>query len=452
VSVGSFAPPETRYARNGDVHLAYQTLGQGPPDLLSVTGSPGSHVEHFWEEPSIVRAARRFATYGRLILFDQRGSGLSDPVAPHEVPTMEQHVDDIRAILDEVRSPHAVLVSYLSGTAPAMVFAASHPERVEALILFGPYAKLTIDDDYPVGELTEADVDQLVAATLAGWGKASALPMFAPSMVDDPAFTKWWAQMERLSASPGTAAALVRKWFDIDVRRVLPAIRVPTLVLIRRNQLLITPAHARYVADHIVGAEYVEVEGRDLHFFTGETEAAFSAIEDFLGATHERAEPERSLGTVLFTDIVGSTAMAAQIGDVRWRDLLENYNHLVQRQLQRFRGRLVDTAGDGALALFDGPAQAITCARAIRDSVRALGIQVRTGIHTGELEHRADGGIGGIAVHIGARIMAQADAGEILVSRTIKDLVTGSSTRLESRGVHELKGVPESWETFAVVG
>jgi pimeloyl-ACP methyl ester carboxylesterase len=403
-----------------------------------------------WEDPAIARSARRIASMGRLILFDQRGSGLSDPVSLTELPTMDQHVDDIRAVLDAVGSKRTVVMGYLGGTGPAMVFAATHPERVESLVLFSPYARLTFDQDYPIGIPREA-VDQLIQATLATWGKGGALPVFAPSMVDDERFRTWWGQMERLSASPGTAAALIGQWFDTDVRRVLPAIRVPTLVITRRDQALITPAFTRYVADRIEGAKYLEVPGEDLHFFTGDTEPVFDAMEDFLGASHSDAEPERALGTVLFIDIVGSTETAARLGDARWRDLLESFVQLINRQLGRFRGRLIDTAGDGALALFDSPARAIAAARAIRDAVRALGLEVRSGIHTGELERRENGGIGGIAVHIGARIAAQGGASEILVSRTIKDLTAGSSVRLESRGLRQLKGVPDEWEVFAVV-
>lgn len=442
--------PETRYFVNGDFHIAYQTIGEGPPDLLSVISGPGSHVEQLWEEPAIARATRRLATLGRVILFDQRGSGLSDPVSPRDVPTMDQHVDDIRALLDEVGSERAVLMGYLAGTVPSMVFAATHPERVQALTLFGPYARLRVDEDYPEGVPSEV-VDAAVQVTLTTWGKGGDLAFFAPSMLGDERFQRWWAQMERLSASPGTAAALIRQWFDVDIRRILPAIRVPTLVIGRKDQQLITPTHVRYVAEHIQGAKLVEIEGMDLHFFTGDQDPVFAALEEFLGTTPSQAEPDRLLGTVLFVDIVGSTTMAAEIGDIRWRDLLESYDRLVERQLERFHGRLIDTAGDGALALFDSPARAISAARAIRDAVRGLGIEVRAGIHTGELERRDKGGIGGIAVHIGARIAGLADAGEILVSRTIKDLVAGSSTRLESRGVKVLKGVPESWEVFAVL-
>jgi len=438
--------PETKYARNGEIHLAYQTLGTGPPDLLAVSSGPLSHVEQIWEQPTLARVLRRLASYGRLILFDQRGTGLSDPVAPHEVPRLEEYVEDMRVILDEVGSKRAVVLGYAAGGAPAMMLAATHPERVESLILWTPYARLRIDDDYPIG-VTPDVVDKLVGLTLAGWGKGAAIPTLAPSMANDEPFRAWAAQLERLAASPGTAAALIAQWHDIDVRRVLPAIRVPTLVLSLKNQPVYSPMHSRYVADHIPGARFVELEGTDL---LDETDAMFRAIDDFLGASYHQSDPDRSLGTVLFTDIVGSTAMAARIGDLRWRDLLEAYNRILNRQVERFRGRLIDTAGDGALVLFDGPARAIACAEAIRDALRAIGLDVRTGLHTGELEERDDGGIGGIAVHIGARIMALAGPGEILVSRTIKDLVAGSSLRLESRGVHQLKGVPESWEVFAV--
>jgi len=443
------AIPETHYAVNGEVHLAYQTLGEGPPDIIDVIAGPGSHVEHMWEEPGIARASRRVASMGRLIFYDQRGVGLSDPVSLNELPTMDQHVDDIRAVLDAVGSSRTVIMGYLAGCAPAMVFAATHPERVQSLVLFGPYARLQVDEDYPIGFPREM-VDQLIQGTLATWGKGGALPMFAPSMADDERFRIWWGQMERLSASPGTAAALIGQWFEIDVRRVLPAIRVPTLVVARKGQVLITPAHARYVAEHIPGAQYLEVDGEDLHFFTGNTQAIFDAVEDFLGASHSDEEPERALGTVLFIDIVGSTETATRLGDARWRDLLESFIQLVQRQLTRFHGRLIDTAGDGVLALFDSPARAIAAARAIRDAVRGLGLEVRSGIHTGELERRENGGIGGIAVHIGSRIASLGGAHEILVSRTIRDLTAGSSIRLDSRGVRELKGVPEPWEVFAV--
>ena len=446
----STAVPETQYAMNGDVHLAYQTLGEGPPDIVWILGAPGTHVEQMWEDPAAARSLRRIATLGRLIIFDPRGSGLSDPVSPRDVPTIDEQVDDICAVLDTVGSQRAVAVGFLAGCGPAIVFTATHPERVESLVILNGYARLRIDDDYPIGIPNDV-IDQLVQATLATWGKGAALPIFAASMMDDDRYNRWWSSMERLSASPGTAAALLRQWFDVDVRRVLPSIRVPTLVIVRKDQSLFAPVHARFLADHIAAAQYRELEGGDLNLFTGDTQPLFAALEEFLGASHTHGETDRALGTVLFIDLVGSTALGAQIGDLRLRDLLESFQQLVRRQLTRFDGRLVDTAGDGALALFDTPGRAISAARAIRDGVRAIGIEVRAGIHTGELERQEGGGIQGIAVHIGSRIAALAGASEILVSRTIKDLTAGSAVRLESRGLQQLKGVPEPWEVFAVV-
>jgi pimeloyl-ACP methyl ester carboxylesterase len=290
--IASTVVPETLYAVNGDFHLAYQTLGVGPPDILSVIPGPGSHVEQMWEEPAVARTTRRLATLGRVIVFDQRGSGMSDPVSPRDVPTMDQHIDDIRAILDTVGSRRAVLFGYLAGCAQAIVFAATYPERVESLVLFGPYARLKVDDDYTIGVPPEV-VDQLVDATLSTWGKGGALPMFAPSMADDERFKTWWGQMERLSASPGTAAALIRQWFDLDVRRVLPAIRVPTLVLVRKDPPLITPAHARYVADHIGGAKYFEFDGSDLHFFTGDMQPSRISLAPATATPSQSGHSER---------------------------------------------------------------------------------------------------------------------------------------------------------------
>lgn len=444
------AVPETKYARNGDVHLAYQTVGTGVRDLLLVSSGPGSQLEQLWEQPSVARVIRRLTAYGRLILFDQRGTGLSDPVAPHQVPSIEEQVDDMRTILDDVASKRVVVFGYVSGGAPAMAFAASYPARVESLILWAPYARLRIADDYPIG-LSSSVIDGALALTLRGWGTAAAAPLLAPSLGNDLPFKAWWAQMERLAASPGTAADLAAQWSEVDVRRVLPNIQVPTLVLSPNDHPLYSAALARYVAEHISGAHYVELEGTDIQFYTGLTDSMFLALDDFLGMNHAPLDPDRSLGTVLFIDIVGSTALAAEIGDLRWRDLLEAHNRALSRQVERFGGRLIKTTGDGTLALFDGPARAIGCARAIRDADEAIGLRVRAGLHTGELEEREDGDVAGIAVHIGARIAALAGAGEVLVSRTVKDLVAGSPTRFESRGVRQLKGVPEPWEVFALV-
>jgi pimeloyl-ACP methyl ester carboxylesterase/class 3 adenylate cyclase len=442
-------PPETRYAINGSVHLAYQVLGAGP-NLVAVSSGPGSHVDYMWAEPSAARWLHRLASFSRFVIYDNRGVGLSDPVPTDAVPTMDEQVDDIRAIMDETGCERAVIAGSMSGCAPAMVFAASHPERVESLLLLGGYARLGLDADYPQG-VEQAEVDQIADAILSTWGSGADLSFTNPTMADDEIFRRWYSQMQRVAASPATAAAMARQWFEVDVRSVLPAIRVPTLVIARDGNMVFPAHHSRYLAERIVGASYLEFPGADLQFYVGDSGPLLDAIEEFVTGAPPLPSPDRFLGTVLFVDVVGSTQLAAQIGDARFGELIESFHQLVQRQLDRFRGRLVDTAGDGALALFDSPARAIACAESVRDGVRALGLQVRAGVHTGEMEHGPGGTIRGIAVHTGARVAALAGPGEILVSRTIRDLMAGARIRLESRGLHELKGVPGSWETFAVV-
>jgi class 3 adenylate cyclase/pimeloyl-ACP methyl ester carboxylesterase len=442
-------PPETRYAINGSVHLAYQVLGAGP-NMVAVSSGPGSHVDYMWAEPSAARWLHRLASFSRFVIYDNRGVGLSDPVPTDAVPTMDEQVDDIRAIMDETDCERAVIAGSMSGCAPAMVFAASHPERVESLLLLGGYARLGLDADYPQG-VEQAEVDQIANAILSTWGSGADLSFTNPTMADDEIFRRWYSQMQRVAASPATAAAMARQWFEVDVRSVLPAIGLPTLVIARDGNMVFPAHHSRYLAERIVGASYLEFPGADLRFYVGDSEPVLDAIEEFVTGAPPLPSPDRFLGTVLFVDVVGSTQLAAQIGDARFGELIESFHQLVQRQLDRFRGRLVDTAGDGALALFDSPARAIACAESVRDGVRALGLQVRAGVHTGEMEHGPGGTIRGIAVHTGARVAALASPGEILVSRTIRDLVAGARIRLESRGLHELKGVPGSWETFAVV-
>jgi class 3 adenylate cyclase len=362
---------------------------------------------------------------------------------------MEQYVDDIRAVLDEVGAKRAVIHGYLAGCTASIVFAATYPERVQSLILMSPYARLLVDDDYPIGFPPET-VDQAVQLNLQGWGKAGALQLMDPKMWADVGFRNWWARLERLAASPGTAATLIREWFNIDVRRVLPSVNVPTLVISRTGQALFNCELAKYVADHIPGAKYVELPGPEFHYFMGDTEPVFRAIEDFLGTRSTSWESERSLGTVLVADIVKSTELAARLGDARFRDLLESFRRLIVRQLERFHGRLIETAGDGVLALFDSPGRAIVCAQAVRDGVRGLGIEVHEGLHTGEVEETAAGRVDGIAVQITEAIAKLAGANEILVSRTIKDLVAGSSTQLRARGLQKLPGLDDEWELFAV--
>jgi pimeloyl-ACP methyl ester carboxylesterase len=444
------APPETRYARNGTIHLAYQVLGSGPPDLLVVGPGPNAHVDYAWMEPSLARFMRRLASFSRLILYDNRGVGLSDPVPGAAAPAMDEQVDDIRAILDETGSQRAVLMGNSAGCAPALVFAATHPRRVSSLILLSGYARLRAGAGYPQG-LDQAHIDQITDAILGTWGTGADLDLVAPTAAADDNFRRWYAQIQRMSASPATAAAMTRLWYEFDVRGVLPAIRVPTLVIARAGNATLPAHHSRYLADHIADAKYIEFPDTDLLYFTGQADQVLDAIEEFVTGMRPLPSPDRFLGTVLFVDVVRSTQLAAEIGDSRFAELLGEFIQLLGRQLDRYQGRLVDTAGDGALAVFDSPVRAIACAEAVRDAVRALGLQVRAGVHTGEMEHGPGGAVRGIAVHTGARVAALADPGEILVSRTIRDLVAGAPVRLDSRGEHELKGVPGSWEVFAVV-
>jgi class 3 adenylate cyclase len=355
----------------------------------------------------------------------------------------------VGVILDETGCERAVLAGYLAGCAPALVYAAAHPERVESLVLMGGYARLRQGPDYPFG-VDQAQVDQIADAVLSTWGSGADLFMTNPTMAGDENFQRWYAQIARMAASPATAAAMARQWFDVDVRAVLPTIRVPTLVITRAGNITFPAHHAQYLADHIADATYVEFPGADLQLFVGDADPILDTIEEFVTGMPPLPSPDRFLGTVLFVDVVGSTQLAATIGDSRFAELLADFVQLLRRQLTRYQGRLVDTAGDGALALFDSPARAIACAEAVRDAVRALGLQVRAGVHTGEMEHGPAGEVRGIAVHTGARVAALAGPGEVLVSRTIRDLVAGAPVRLESRGSHELKGVPGSWELFAV--
>ena len=441
--------PPTQYARNGPIHLAYQVLGTGPPNLVVVSSGPGSHMDHQWNEPHAVRWLRRTASFCRLVMYDNRGVGLSDPVPVDAVPTMDQQVDDVRVIMDATDCDRAVVVGHIGGAAPALVFAASHPERVEKLIVMGGYARLRHDDDYPCG-VDQDQIDMIAQTVLAGWGTGMDLPLTDPSMVGDEDFTAWYAQMERLAASPGAAEAMARQWFETDVRSVLPTITVPTLVIARADNALYPAEHARYLAEHIAGAKYVEFPGSDLHFFTEGANDVLDTIEEFVTGAPPPPSFDRFLGTVLFVDIVNSTKLAAEIGDARFRALLDDFHALIKRQLERHEGKLIDTAGDGALTLFDSPARAIACAESARDAVRALGIEIRAGVHTGEMERGSNGAVRGIAVHIGARVAALAGANEVFVSRTIHDLMAGAPIRFESRGMHELKGVPGRWEIFAV--
>ena len=450
---GGVTDPKTRYARSGEVHIAYQALGEGARDLLLVPGFV-SHVEHFWEDPGVARFLRRLASFSRLIFFDKRGTGLSDRVPDSELPTLEQRMDDVRAVMDDVGSNRAALIAPSDAGAMATLFAATYPERTTGLILYGCFAASAKDPDYPWGMTSDelAEHDRTITERWQhSWGQGALyLELFAPSMLGNERYEEWFARLERLSVSPGAAITLARMNRQIDVRHILPAIQVPTLVLHRKDDRVVSVEEGRYLAERIPGAKYVELSGADHWPWNGDSDSILQEVREFLTGTREIPEPDRVLATVLFTDIVGSTKLAASMGDRRWAELLEDHHQLIRRELDRFRGREIDTAGDGFLATFDGPARAIRCASAIREAVKGLGIEIRAGLHTGECELVGEK-MRGVAVHIGARVAALAGPGEILVSRTVKDLVAGSALAFEDRGPHALKGVPSDWQLFAVL-
>jgi class 3 adenylate cyclase len=440
--------PETNYARLGDLHLAYQVLGEGPPDILMLD-QWSSHVEAQWDVLPLATFRERLASFGRLIMFDKRGAGLSDPVPTSTLPTLEQWIDDASTVLDAAGSERAVVIANLGGGLLGTTFAAVHPERVASLILVDCWARYLEADDYPIGGPPEG-VDGATEEVEAGAGHGLMIDLFAPSYAHDEPVRRAWARYERQAASPGMMKAVVRLMYQSDVRSVLPAIRVPTLVIQHASAKRFGPPFGRFLAEHIEGARYVELPGADSMIWAGDQSATLDEIEDFVTGIRPTPEPTRVLATVMFTDIVGSTTRASELGDARWRRLLEEHNHVIRRQLERFGGREIKTVGDGILATFDGPARAVRCAAAIRDGVGELGLQVRAGLHTGEIELEGDD-IAGLAVHICARISALASGGEILVSSTVKDLVTGSGLAFEERGSHELKGVPGEWRIFRVV-
>ena len=435
--------PDTRYARSGGAYIAYRIVGSGPVDLVLLQGG-FSHVELQLEEPSFARFLGRLASFSRLIVLDVRGTGLSDRTM--HLPTLEEQVDDVLAVLDAAGCERAALFGLGQGGVLASLFAAAHPDRATALVLFGTCARLIRAEGYPWGRAPE-EFARLLRFTEEGWGHGVALPVLAPSMAGDESFQRWFAKLERLGASPGNMLALLQLHRDVDIRHVLPAIRVPTLVLHRSGDTYREVGHGRYLAAHIPGARYVELPGRDHLPYVGDQAAVLDEVEEFLTGVRRGPEPDRVLVTVLFTDIVGSTERAVQAGDYRWRHLLDRHNVLVRRELDHFRGREVDTAGDGFLATFDGPARAVRCARRIADTVPGLGLELRSGLHTGEIELAGDR-IRGIAVHIGARVAALAGPREVLVSSTVKDLVAGSGIEFEDRGEHTLKGVPGTWQIF----
>jgi class 3 adenylate cyclase len=436
--------PETVYAKSGGGSVGYQVLGTGPPDVLALKPA-FLPVDLMWDEPTLVRFLNGLSSFSRHIWFDARGTGSSDPIAPVEGRLLESVVDDMIAVLDELGCERVVVLAASNGP-PALQFAATHPERTSALVLINPTARFRRADDYPQGladEQSEADL----AAVRDRWGTGTQPNRLNPSMIGDARFTRWYARCERLSMAPQIAYWRQRASYEVDVRHLLGAIRVPTLVVVRRDRR--GSEHTRYVAEHIDGARYVELAGEDHLFFVGDTAPLLDAVEEFVTGRLPTPEVDRVLATVMFTDVVGSTDQAAGMGDRRWSELLATHDGLTRAELEHFRGREITTTGDGFLATFDGPGRAVRCACAIRDAVRAIGIQVRVGLHTGEIELRGDE-IGGIAVHIAQRVQAHAQPDEVLVSRTVADLVGGSGIPFADRGAHALKGVPNQWQLLAV--
>jgi class 3 adenylate cyclase len=439
--------PETRYARSGPYNIAYQVVGDGPFDLLWVPGFV-SNIELAWEEPLLAHFLTRLARFSRLILFDKRGTGLSDRVPLDALPTLEERMEDLVVVLDAVGSVRAALVSHSEGGNLAILFAATKPERTIALVTAGIFAKRIRSPDYPWAPTREQRARD-IEATERHWGAAGSLATMAPSA--DKESARRLGTYFRQSASPGAAAALMRMNTQIDIRGVLPTITVPTLVLHRTGDRDANVEEGRWIANQIPGARFVELPGEDHLPWVGEQNGVLDAIEEFLTGSVPVQAIDRVLATVLFLDIVGSTQRAAEIGDARWTELLDAFFVVVRRELGRHRGHEVDTAGDGLLATFDGPARAVRCAFAIRAAVRTLGLDIRSGVHTGEIE-LSGGGVQGIAVHIGARVAALAGDGEVWTSSTVRDLVSGSGLAFDDRGVHTLKGVPDPWRLFQVTG
>ena len=434
-------PGQTRYAKSGDVHLAYQVIGDAGPDLVLVPGWV-SHVEYAWEDPCFSAFLRRLAAFSRLILLDRRGTGLSDPVT--DMPSLEQRMDDVRAVMDAAGSERAALFGISEGGPMCMMFAATYPHRTSALILFGTAARWTRADDYPIGIPTEL-LEEMLEFIGAGWGSGVSADLFAPSVANEEAFRRSWARFERFAVSPAGIQKLIRLLFEIDVRHILPIISVPTLVLQRAGDRAMRAPGARYVAERIPGARYVELDGPDHFPFVGDQAAMVAEIEQFLGSVQSPPEPDRVLATILCTEIAGSAR------GPRWEELRARHDAVVRDELTRLRGRRVKRPGDGLLAIFDGPARAIRCACAIRDGARRLGIDIRAGVHAGECELLADD-VAGVAVDIAGRVAESATPGEVLVTGTVKDVTAGSPLRFVDRGMHRLRGVPDEWRLFAAEG
>lgn len=440
--------PRTRYARNGDVHLAYQVFGEGPLDIVLVPAWL-NQVEHVWTLPACAKWLEHFATFARVITFDRRGTGLSDPMV--EPLALEEQIDDVVAVMDAAGSEQAALVAQSEGTAMACLYAATRPERVRALAVLAPIANFAPAPGYE-WPLPPDERAARVAEGMKHWGEGLTIGTIAPrSAAADPELLRWFGELERLSAPPGMLPVIHSMVAATDVRAVLPSIRTPTLVLHRPDDAEMDDRHAEYAAEQIPGARLVAVPGDESLAFTAGSDVLMDEIEEFLTGTRPAPEPDRVLSTVLFTDLVGSTQRAAAIGDGPWRELLARHDRVVRMEVARHRGQAVKSLGDGWLATFDGPARAVRCALALRPAIAGLGLELRAGLHTGEVE-LLDGDVGGLAVHIGARVAALASSGEILVSRTVRDLVVGSGLEFDAGEAHELRGVPGSWDVHSVLG
>jgi pimeloyl-ACP methyl ester carboxylesterase len=439
--------PATQYAKSGDISIAYQVVGEGPIDLVLVLGF-ASHLELQWEAPPFAQFCERLANFSRLIIFDKRGTGLSDPVA--EAPTLETRIDDVRAVMDAAGSERAALFGISEGGPMSILFAATHPERVSALVLHGAMARTTEAPDYPWASPAEALREAAAEFIAPAWGQdpEGIIELFAPSFAGNQEALELAARQERNAASPAMVQQIFEMFLSIDVRDILPTIHVPTLVIHRRGDRVVNWRAGRDLAEKIPDARYVELEGMDHLPWAGDSDAITGEVEEFLTGARSVSEPDRVLATVMFTDIVGSTERAGELGDARWRELLAAHQDAVREQVNRFRGREVKTLGDGSLSTFDGPARAIKCGQAITQTARSLGLEDRIGLHCGEIEVM-DQDVGGIAVHIAARVGALAGPGEVLVTSTVKDLVAGSEIQFEDRGAQQLKGIPDEWHLFA---
>ncbi len=439
--------PATAYAKTRDgLHIAYQVVGDGPMDLVFIPWW-WSHVEAQWDDPSIAAFLERLAAFSRLIIFDQRGTGMSDPVPLDRLPRLEEWTDDVEAVLDAAGSERAAVVGHGDGGLVATFFAVSRPERTRALVLIDAYARLAADEGYEGVE--QETLDNMMRAFEDVWGTGEIIGLIAPSRWTDSAFRDRLARIERLSVSPGAAAAIQVMIGHLDTRALLPSVAAPSLVIHHAKNGFMWVGFGRYLAEHIPNARYVELPGADHLYWAGDTEPTLTEVEQFLTGAPAASRVDRVLATVLFTDIVASTDRLAAVGDRRWRETLDLHDRIVRQQLDRYRGREVKSTGDGFLATFDGPARAIACAHAIIDGLRRQGVDVRAGLHTGEIDQRGSD-IGGLAVHIAARVMEHAAGGETWVSSTVRDLVAGSGIAFSDRGEYELKGVPGEWRLFAV--